>query len=161
MRNAVERSHFILYFTHMSTMKKAFALLGVVTVLLPSFAFAATGKRVYEGNGTVSGKGFGMVSFVGNGQIKVEGSGTLVVNKSANVKIKGTGERAVTGDVVTYTGFNGTAEVRGKDVKGSLSGDVKNFKASGKGTLTLEGDGKVSARKGVLLLPGKSVEKSK
>lgn len=132
----------------MSTLKKAFALMGISAVLLPSFAFAATGtgSRVFEGNGAVTGKGFGLVTFEGRGKISVTGTGTLTVSKDANVNIKGVGEKTISGDVITYTGFDGTAVVSGKDVTGSLSGDVKSFKASGKGKVTVKGEGTVSKR---------------
>ncbi|MBI2426908.1 MAG: hypothetical protein HYV34_03590 [Candidatus Kerfeldbacteria bacterium] len=138
----------------MKTLKISFALMGVTALLLPMLVLAATGTRTYEGRGRVKGVGVGGVRFEGTGKLKVAGTGTLTVSDNAKVEITGEGEKSVDGDTVTYTSFDGKAVVSGTDVVGNLSGDVKSFETSGKGKVTVEGDGKVSARAWFLTISG-------
>lgn len=132
----------------MSTFTKTLATIGAGAILLPSVVFASgVDQRLFEGRGRVTAEGMGVGVFEGNGKLFVEGSGTLTFSKNADVKIRGTGVRIETDDMITYTGFNGTARIRGKNVEGSLKGDVEQFSVRGKGKVELDGEGTVHARR--------------
>lgn len=138
----------------MKTLKISFALMGVTALLLPMLVLAGTGRETYEGRGRVKGVGMGSVYFKGTGGLKVTGTGTLTVSDNAKVVITGKGEKVIEDDVVTYTGFEGKAVVRGSDIEGSLAGNVKSFESNGKGKVIVEGDGKVSSRAWFLTITG-------
>jgi hypothetical protein len=130
----------------MKNIAKGIAVLGVLALFLPTLTMAAGTIKVYEGSGRMTGNGLGMVEFKGKGTLKVTGSGNLTVSKNAKVTINGKGTKSVSGNTVSYSGFDGSATVKGKNVSGSLSGTVKTCSISGKGKVTTEGDGKVTAR---------------
>lgn len=137
-----------IYNMLMSTFTKTLATIGAGAILLPSVVFASgVGERTFEGRGRVTAEGMGVGAFEGGGKMFVKGSGTLSFSKNAEVKIRGTGIRSETDDMITYTGFNGTARIHGKNVEGSLNGDVEQFSVRGKGKVELEGDGTVHARR--------------
>lgn len=122
-------------------------ILGLIIVGTPLVTLAASGQKTYKGTGQLIASGVGTIHLEGSGNVDVKGNGTLTVSKNAQVKIKGIGTKTVQGDVVTYTGFNGSARIWGANIIIDVSGKIKNLTAKGSGEVRLEGDGSVKVKK--------------
>ena len=141
-------------------MKKAlfsFAL-ALVIVGTPLLALAASGQKAYQGTGQISVGGIGSIHLEGTGNVDVDGNGTLSVSRNARVEITGEGEKSVQGDVITYTGFNGSARIWGANIIVDVSGEIEDLTARGTGLAKLEGDGSVKVKKITTSLANKAVE---
>ncbi len=129
----------------MNKITKTIATLSAAALFIPGLTLASTGTEMYEGSGVVKGVGMGFVEVHGKGTLKVSGTGTLTVSQNARVKIVGEGTRTETADGIQYSGFNGEAVVKGKNVSAEFSGDVEKFRITGTGNVKVSGDGTVSA----------------
>lgn len=130
-------------------MKKTYLipLLAVLVAAIPLVVWATSGQRSYQGTGQISVGGVGTIHLEGTGNVELAGNGTLSVSKNAHVKITGEGEKTVQGNAITYTGFNGSAQVWGANIIIDVSGEISDLTARGTGQARLEGDGSVRVKK--------------
>lgn len=123
----------------------AFTVGSIASLGLAGQASAAKGTGTGTGTGTIVARGSGTAILDGDiDSLALSGAGGLVIVDHAGdvtVRVSGRGARKVSGDTITYVGFNGKATISGSDVTVKLGGVNVKLAAQGSGSFTLQGKG--------------------
>lgn len=118
------------------------ALVMVVALVIPAPADAKT----FTGTGRIRAVGRGTIGLRGRGEAAytLDGIGKLVVHHrhTTTITSQGVGKREVVGNTVVFTGHKGTVTIKGVRLAARFAGGTVDFRAHGRGRVTLHGKGK-------------------
>jgi hypothetical protein len=139
-----------------------------LTVLLVALAVVmAAGAGVAQaqtatGTGTLHAYGYGSVHLSGSGTITIqEGAGTVWVDSADSIEADGRGRRVeLPNGAIRLTGYSGTVQITGEDMRVRIVGGVIDLTASGSGSVWLNGEGtyETANSSGVWEVPAIKVE---
>ena len=133
------------------TLRKAFSLALVALVMATSFGFSSVAHAQdadtdeSKGTGKLTTHGDGIALLAGRGIVDLRGNGTLWVKDAAGdatIEVRGHGEKKEFSDGwIQYSGFNGTAHIKGSRIGVIVAGVDIDLSAKGRGRVILWGHG--------------------
>lgn len=143
------------------TLKRTLSLVLVAVVMVASLGFApavyaedADADVKVKGTGKLTAEGDGIALLAGRGTVELTGNGILWIKDvagNATIEVKGYGKKKVFPDGwIQYSGFHGTAKVRGSRIGVIVAGVDIDLSAQGRGRVILWGHGtyEINGQKG-------------
>ncbi|MFC1845923.1 hypothetical protein ACFLYM_00715 [Chloroflexota bacterium] len=134
-------------------MKKVLSVLLAAMFVVTTLGFAPAvyadeaedGRASAAGKGTLTAQGDGIALIAGRGIVRLKGHGILWikdVDGNAEIEVSGTGQKEEFPDGwIQYSGFRGTASIKGSKIRVVIAGVDINLHAAGRGGVILWGHG--------------------
>ena len=134
-------------------MKKVLSILLAAIFVVTTLGFAPAvfadevedGSASAAGKGTLTAQGDGIALLAGRGIVRLEGHGILWIKDlegNAEINVSGTGQKKEFPDGwIQYSGFRGTASIKGSRIRVVLAGVDIDLHAAGRGGVILWGHG--------------------
>ena len=134
-------------------MKKVLSILLVAMFVVTTLGFAPAvfaddaedGRASAAGKGTLTAQGDGIALLAGRGIVRLKGNGILWVKDmagNAEIEVSGIGQKKEFPDGwIQYSGFRGTASIKGSKIRVVIAGVDIDLHAAGRGVAILWGHG--------------------
>ena len=125
---------------------KNLAIMAALVMVVALVLAAPADAKTVTGTGRIRAVGRGTIALRARGEAAytLAGIGKLVVHHRLATKITahGVGKRDVIGNTVVFTGHKGTVTIEGQKLAARFAGGRVEFRARGRGRVTLHGKGK-------------------
>jgi hypothetical protein len=124
---------------------KRMLMIGLAVLALCLVTVAAVQADKLEGSGTIRAIGAGLSRVHGTGRVDIaaKGIGTVWVRNARTIQATGRGFRQdLPGGVTLFAGWAGRIHIAGEGMTVEMAGGVIEFKATGTGTVFLQGRGR-------------------
>ena len=124
---------------------RRFFMIGIVVLALGLLTAAVVQADKLEGTGTIRAIGAGLARVHGTGRVDIaaKGVGTVWVRNARTIQATGRGSRQdLPGGITLFAGWAGHIHVAGEGMTVEMAGGIIEFKATGTGTVFLQGRGR-------------------